>query len=79
MLSPRGESITLTNLKTEQYAQFICVVERVGAEKRAPSFKYCCGHILALQDLRLEQISRGEIREDQVSVEHGACPSHIQS
>ena len=65
--------MTLTNLKIEQYAQFICVEERIGAEKRAPSFKYACGHIL--RDLRLEQISKGEIREDQVGIACGARSS----
>ena len=70
----RGELTTLTNLKLEEYAWYICVTERIGADKREPSFKYACGHILAVRSLRLEQISQGQITEEQVRAQ--TCPPH---
>ena len=60
------KSTTLTNLKIEEYARFVCLEERIGTDKRSPSFKYCAGHILAVRDLRLEQIATGVISEAEV-------------
>ena len=64
----RRQSTVLTNLKQEEYARFICLEERIGADKRSPSFKYCAGHILAVRDMRLEQIAAGLIKESEVTM-----------
>ena len=63
----RQQSTVLTHLKLEEYARFVCLEERIGADKRSPSFKYCAGHILAVRDMRLEQTAAGLIKESEVT------------
>ena len=55
-----GSSSTLSDETIELYCRFVCKEQRVGrGQARASSFKYAAQHILALRDLRLQQLSEG--------------------
>ena len=55
-----GSSSTLSDETIELYCRFVCKEQRVGrAPGRPSSFKYAAQHILALRDLRLQQLSEG--------------------
>ncbi len=51
---------TLSDETIELYCRFVCKEQLVGrGQGRSTSFKYAAQHILALRDLRLQQLSEG--------------------
>lgn len=69
-----NRSVQLTDATSELYARFVCKEELLGpAPGRPTSFKYAAGRLLALRDLRLQQLSQGLYSEKEVTDPFRTC------